>query len=178
MAEGQVGVFPGSSCSGAATTRSLSWTVALHGWLAAALTHGYLRRLGAHPAAAATGAIAFSFSGAFVGHLVYLPMAFSLVWLPALCWAIEQALQTRCWSGFAYAAMALAMSLTAVHAQMAAYVAMTGLAYGAIRAVQLRTPVLWTAGGLGGLCVLAGSWRRCNCCRWRSCWVRPSAGRG
>ncbi len=158
LAEGQAGAFyPGQFLFWLLPTiPALSWTVALHGWLAAALTHGYLRRLGAHPAAAATGAIAFSFSGAFVGHLVYLPMAFSLVWLPALCWAIEQALQTRCWSGFAYAAMALAMSLTAVHAQMAAYVAMTGLAYGAIRAVQLRTPVLWTAGGLGGLCVLAG----------------------
>lgn len=81
LAEGQSGGFyPGQLLFWILPTiTALSWTVALHGWLGAALTHGYLRRLGARPAAAATGAIAFSFSGAFVGHLVYLPMAFSLV---------------------------------------------------------------------------------------------------
>jgi len=158
LAEGQSGGFyPGQLLFWILPTiTALSWTVALHGWLGAALTHGYLRRLGARPAAAATGAIAFSFSGAFVGHLVYLPMAFSLVWLPGLCWAIEHALQTRRWTGFLWAAAALAMSLTAVHAQMAAYVAMTGLLYGVIRAWQLRTPLLWTISGVGGLCVVAG----------------------
>lgn len=158
LAEGQAGAwYPGQFLFWLLPTiPALSWTVALHGWLGAALTHGYLRRLGARPAAAATGAIAFAFSGAFVGHLVYLPMAFSLIWLPGLCWALEHGLQTRRWSGFGYAAMALAMSLTAVHAQMAAYVAMTGLAYGVIRALQLRTPLIWTVSGLAGLCVLAG----------------------
>lgn len=137
-------------------TLALSWTVWIHGWLAAALTHGYLRGVGVRPGPAALGAVAFMFSGAFVGHLVYLSMALAIVWLPGVCWGLEHAAHTGRWRGYTLAGAALGMAFTAVHVQIACYVLLVGLCYGTVRALASERPirgllgVAWAA-AFGGL---------------------------
>ncbi|MCC7490952.1 MAG: hypothetical protein IT204_01315 [Fimbriimonadaceae bacterium] len=158
LAEGQVGgLYPPQVLFALLPAPlALRWTVLLHGWLAAALLYGYLRCVGCRPAPAAVGGLAFSLSGAFVGHLVYLPMACSLVWLPGACWGIEAAYRRRDARCFGGTAVALALALLAVHAQMAAYVALTSLAYGLLRAGGTPGRRLWGTAGVLGAGLLAG----------------------
>ncbi|MBI2301970.1 MAG: hypothetical protein HYU66_23960 [Armatimonadetes bacterium] len=141
LAEGQGGgLYPGNVLAAIlpSDTLALGWTVALHAWLAAALMHGYLRSVGVRPGAVSLGAIAYGFGGSFVGHLVYVSMALTYVWLPGICWGIERGCRDRSLRGFAWAGVALAMALLAVHMQLAVYFALMGLAYGGLR--LLATP--------------------------------------
>lgn len=137
------------------TATALSWTVWLHTWLAGAMLHGLARCHGARPQAALIGGLAYMLSGAFVGHLVYLPMAFGLVWLPAACWGVEAALLTGRARGFVAAGMALALALTAVHAQLAAYAVLVTLGYGVLRLVALPQRRGWAIAHLAGAVALA-----------------------
>ncbi len=156
-AEGQSGLWypPQLLCWVLPTATALSWTVWLHTALAGVMLHGLARCHGARPQAALIGGLAYMFSGAFIGHLVYLPMAFGLVWLPAACWGVEAALQTGRGRGFVAAGVALALALTAVHAQLAAYTVLVTLTYGLLRLVALPRRRRWALAGLTGAVLLA-----------------------
>lgn len=152
LAEGQGGgLYLGNLCAWFLPPHlALSWTVALHAWLAGVLMHGFVRCLGCRAGAAGLAGVAFMFSGAYVAHLVYVSLALTIVWLPGVCWGIEAGFRRRRGGPFLLAALALAQALCAVHAQMAIYVALVAAAYGVAR---LAAEPDWPA-GLGWLAAL------------------------
>jgi interleukin-like EMT inducer protein/membrane protein YfhO len=134
-----------------------------HYALGALFLYAYLRNMRVEPASALVGAIAFEFSGFFVGHRGHYNMLAVVVWLPGVLWLLDCAWRAaRFWRGTMWAGLAglaLSQMVMAGHPQLAFYCALFVMAYFGYR---------WVEGWRGGWQWLSGDWAA----RWRHPLVR------
>jgi hypothetical protein len=95
---------------------------ALHFYFGAGAMYGYLRRHAIGPAGAAAGALAFVFSLPVAAHLHHTNALVSMLWLPALLWAVDGCLRTGRARSYVLLCALIAVFLTGAHPQWGALV--------------------------------------------------------
>jgi len=118
--------------------KSLSWTVVLHTWLAAAFTYGYARKsVRLSRAGAWLAAAGFAFSGFLGGQVEHVNQLSAGVWLPLLFWLFDLSTgrtgaragdtsRAVAWRAVLGLGLAVSLQLLAGHTQ-SAYISLLGL---------------------------------------------------
>ncbi len=133
------------------------WSALLH--LSAAAVGGFLflRLLGLGRAAAATGAVAFTFNGFIIVWLAYPNVTqWTLCWLPLALYCWERGHQDRDVRWLSASGLVLGLNLLGGHAQSSAYVFLTWGAWVLVRALAGPRPLPTLFRGLGLPLLLAG----------------------
>ncbi len=118
-------------------------------------TYLYLRRVGLSSAAAVFGAMAFTFSGFFVGHRAHLSMLQAAAMLPWGLWSIEK-VRSGAGAGFAWMAPIFALTLAAGHLPTVIHLVVVWLAYLFFRGRPIGRALTVAAAAAGaGLLVMA-----------------------
>ena len=77
--------------------RAMSWTAVLNVFLASVFTFLLLREMGVFHFGALIGSMVFCFNGYIVGFLSFTAFSGSMLWLPAVFWGVERAINRQDW---------------------------------------------------------------------------------
>ncbi len=117
--------------------RAAGWLAALHLLVAAALTYGFMRSVGASRAASAVAGITYSISSWQIAWLHLPTFAAASCWLPGILLGLRLIVQ-RGPASVAALAAAIAMSLLAGHLQITLYCLICAACYGIYLALSIR----------------------------------------
>ncbi len=157
LAEGQVGALypPNWVAAVLPPAQAVTWSVLLHLWLAASGTFLYLRHgLFAGRAASLMAGLCFGLSGYLVVRAMSPNFVAAAAGLPFLFLLIESGLRGGRPARIGVAGAVFALQLLAGHPQAAAYGALAGVAYAAVRASQLDR---WRVALLGAAIAIPGA---------------------